>query len=561
MSLRYCLTAVLLVPACFVATAQEWQWVKGFGASGSNDHARIAKDTVGNYYLGCSIAGLVVGSDTINGRNAFVKLNGNGVPLWGGAAEFTGNGYCSDLDDAPAPFVAAHPAGSDAYFAGEICGEWLFGTQPVSEYGNGTQIFLAHYDGNGDCTWVKIFGGPQSDHVAGLECTPTGDLLLTYVGSAMTVDGISVPTGVSILKFNAAGVCQWAIEVPPGSGSYSADIAAIEDGFYLASIALQGAGPLLTFDTVSVDVSDRRFVLVKYNYDGHAIWGRSHGENVVHYPGPLMGKITANTTGVLLSGSMDADTIFFGTDSLIGAGQMFMIRFGPDGSYQWSFTSDSPYGDVSAADLVLGDSGDGYALCRLRPMQPATTVDVAGCAQEFDSYDYDSMYLVHLDQVGDCIQSVFTRTNSYGSGPGPERGRWSMVLDAAEQPVICGQFRGTAVFGSTTLSSGGNNYDVYVGKLDALTGVGEQRAPEGHDLLIYANPNQGSFRIKVPTALLREKDLLLSVYDSSGRLVRAQQLDMSGGDPRMDVFGVGPGLYQVTLSKGDRIYHGSMVVE
>ena len=136
-----------------------------------------------------------------------------------------------------------------------------------------------------------------------------------------------------------------------------------------------------------------------------------------------------------------------------------------------------------------------------------------------------------------------------------------MVLDGDEQPVICGQFRGTAVFGSTTLSSGGNNYDVYVGKLDALTGVNSPRAPEGHDLLIYANPNQGSFRIKVPTALRNERDLMLSVHDNSGRLVRAQQLDMSGEDPGMDVFGVGPGLYQVTLSKDDRIYHGSMVVE
>ena len=91
--------------------------------------------------------------------------------------------------------------------------------------------------------------------------------------------------------------------------------------------------------------------------------------------------------------------------------------------------------------------------------------------------------------------------------------------------------------------------------------MNDPRAPEGHDLLIYANPNQGSFRIKVPTALRNERDLVLSVHDNSGRLVRAQQLDMSGEDPGMDVFGVGPGLYQVTLSKDDRIYHGSMLVE
>ena len=142
--------------------------------------------------------------------------------------------------------------------------------------------------------------------------------------------------------------------------------------------------------------------------------------------------------------------------------------------------------------------------------------------------------------------------------PEKVRGRWSMVLDAAEQPVVCGQFRGTAVFGSTTLSSGQNFYDVYVGKLGALDGIPPWELDE---LLLYANPNQGSFRIKVPTGLRNEVDLLLSVFDSSGRLVRARQLDMSGGDPRMDVSGVAPGLYKVTLSKGDRVYHGSMVVE
>ncbi|MBK9274341.1 MAG: T9SS type A sorting domain-containing protein [Flavobacteriales bacterium] len=546
--------------ASVVAPAQEWQWIKRFGASGSNDHARIAKDTVGNYYLGGSFGPMVINQDTVWGTNVLLKLNGTGEPQWVRRPERTGNVLCTGFADAPAPFVAAHPSGTATYFAGEICGEWLFGTHAVSEMGsNGTQLFLARYDQNGNCTWVRTFGGSQDDHVASFEGTPTDELLLTYAGSAMTVDGINVPTGVSILKFNAVGVCQWAIEVPPGSGSYSADIAAVEDGFYLASRALQGAGPLLTFDSVSVDVSERRFVLVKYNYDGHAIWGRSHGENMVHDPSPWMGTITANNTGVLLSGYMSADTVLFGTDSLFGASQMFLIRFGPDGDYLWSLVSSTLFGyDIWASDMTMGHAGDAYVLCRLTPQQPSTNVDVGGCTRIFDQIDYDSMYLIHLDTDGSCIQTVQARTNGFGPGPGPEHGSWSLVLDAAEQPVVCGQFRGTAVFGSTTLSSGQNFYDVYVGKLDALDGIPPWEVDE---LLLYANPNQGSFRIKVPTGLRNEVDLLLSVFDSSGRLVRARQLDMSGGDPRMDVSGVAPGLYKVTLSKGDRVYHGSMVVE
>ena len=561
MSPRFPVLSTVVVFTIMNGLAQEWQWAKAYGQGSQQDHGRIATDTIGNLYLTGYFSGDVFGSDSLTElpRIPFLKMNNLGEVIWLEQPVRVSSTSCGTGTAFGAPYVAVHPAGSAVYFTGTMCSSWDFGPFNVNDDTNGAQVYLTSYDANGNCSWARSFGSPTDDHVESLHCSPTGEVLLTYTGGATIVDGISVPSGVSVLKFDASGQCQWATQVPFFTGNFH--VAEVEDGFYVTGRAHSGSADTLVFDTVQVDVSVRRFVLVKYNYDGHALWGRSHGENMIHSPPPGVGAIAANNTGVLVSGGMSADTIIFGTDTLAGGGELFFIRYGPDGAYEWSLVSDTPYGDVSASDLVMGHAGDAYALCRLKPTLPGTNVDVAGCAQEFDSYDYDSMYLVHLDQVGDCIQSVFTRTNSYGSGPGPERGRWSLVLDATEQPVVCGQFRGTAVFGSTTLSSGGNNYDVYVGKLDALTGVNEPRAPEGHDLLIYANPNQGSFRIKVPTALRNERDLVLSVYDNSGRLVRAQQLDMSGEDPRMDVFGMGPGLYQVTLSKDDRIYHGSMVVE
>ena len=111
---------------------------------------------------------------------------------------------------------------------------------------------------------------------------------------------------------------------------------------------------------------------------------------------------------------------------------------------------------------------------------------------------------------------------------------------------------------NTRLDGVNGKLDEVKGKLDALKGVSIWNADE---LLIYANPNQGSFWIKVPAGVRNEPDLLLSVYDNSGRLVRAQQLNRDSGDPRMDVVGLRPGLYIVTLSGGERTYHESMVVE
>ena len=79
-------------------------------------------------------------------------------------------------------------------------------------------------------------------------------------------------------------------------------------------------------------------------------------------------------------------------------------------------------------------------------------------------------------------------------------------------------------------------------------------------LLIYANPNNGSFRVQVPDALVHERQLVLSIHDGSGRLVYQSPLSMTGTEPQLDLQHITPGLYQVTLGNAKRAYHGSMVV-
>ncbi|MBK9763518.1 MAG: T9SS type A sorting domain-containing protein [Flavobacteriales bacterium] len=80
-------------------------------------------------------------------------------------------------------------------------------------------------------------------------------------------------------------------------------------------------------------------------------------------------------------------------------------------------------------------------------------------------------------------------------------------------------------------------------------------------LVIYANPNQGTFRIKVPDAFLHRSGLQLKVIDSAGRIVHDQTLNLQGESPRMDLFDVSPGYYLVTLGNSERTYSGHMVVE
>lgn len=80
-------------------------------------------------------------------------------------------------------------------------------------------------------------------------------------------------------------------------------------------------------------------------------------------------------------------------------------------------------------------------------------------------------------------------------------------------------------------------------------------------LLIYANPNQGSFRLVLPEALRYAPKLVLRVYDATGRHLHEQVLERHEERPKVDVWNVSPGFYMVTVSDGKRTYSGNMVVE
>jgi len=92
-------------------------------------------------------------------------------------------------------------------------------------------------------------------------------------------------------------------------------------------------------------------------------------------------------------------------------------------------------------------------------------------------------------------------------------------------------------------------------------GIPSYRSVEADGLHIYANPNRGSFQVQLPDAFANSRNLVLHVYDSTGRMVLEQQLDMGGEPAHMDVFDAVPGLYNVTVTDGHSTCSGSMVVE
>ena len=84
---------------------------------------------------------------------------------------------------------------------------------------------------------------------------------------------------------------------------------------------------------------------------------------------------------------------------------------------------------------------------------------------------------------------------------------------------------------------------------------------DGNGLVIYANPNDGSFRIRVPASVPTLEGARLSVYDSKGALVEQFIIDSHTEVPIVRLHNAMPGQYILRLEQDGRVFSGRLVVK
>jgi hypothetical protein len=144
---------------------------------------------------------------------------------------------------------------------------------------------------------------------------------------------------------------------------------------------------------------------------------------------------------------------------------------------------------------------------------------------------------------------------------GPVLQGWiDMITMGDGSPVITCPFTGTIDFGNDLSLTGGG--DVFVAKLGLITSVQSYAMPGGGgQLLIYANPNQGTCSIELPPELLHKQGLVLRILDAQGQVVQEGPLNITEGTVHLDIRAQAAGTYVAEVVSGNTRYTGRIVFE
>lgn len=288
----------LLILCLGLAKAQtifNHNWSAGFGDATNNDQmGGSVIDASGNLYISGRMDGVVdfdptngVVSHTASTKPYIAKYDINGALVW--VNVMTGGGVagtkCMDIDANGNIYICGYLQSGDMDFNPQAPG--IFTVAP-----NFNDMFIAKYNSNGACQWVKHLGQLSTNvEPVDMKVTPSGSIHITgYFNMAMDFDpGVGVTTLTSnpvadifVLKLNTSGNFVWAFSI----GDSGADAGYGIDVNAAGEVALTGQiqntvdiDPGITTSTIASEGAEDLFI-AKYSSVGTLIWGGSMGGTV-----------------------------------------------------------------------------------------------------------------------------------------------------------------------------------------------------------------------------------------------------------------------------------------
>jgi len=346
--------------------------------------------------------------------------------------------------------ISALPDGS-SIVTGSFQGDATFGSTTLTSAGF-DDVFTAKMNADGTWAWATKAGGSGYDGGYGISALPDGSSIVTgsFQGTATFGSTTLISAGnadVFTAKMNADGTWAWATRAGGTGVDEGYGISALPDG---SSIVTGQFTDTATFgSTTLISAGSYDVFTAKMNADGTWAWATRAGGTGYDYG---LG-ISALPDGSSIVTGVFRDTATFGSTTLIsaGSGDVFTAKMNADGTWAWATRA--------------GGTGvhEGYGISAL----PDGSSIVTG--QFTDTATFGSTTLISAG-----IYDVFTaKMNADGTwawatkagGTGTDVGYGISALPDGSS-IVTGVFSGTATFGSTTLTSVGND-DVFTAKMNA----------------------------------------------------------------------------------------------
>ena len=480
-------------------TAQSWDWAYQFGEDGNEaaDDLMVAKS--GGLLVAGSFEGtLRLGSQDLVAKEKedvyLVKLDENGVPIWG----VSGEGV--DVDKTVA--IGEDDAGN-IYWTGTYWREITFSGQKLTSEGGTKAIFIVKYSSSGQLVWAKSLSATGLKGVGGLDIDAQNNLYLTgYFGGELTLPGITLTAkgeaDLFVARMNTEGEAIWATAIGETGFIRGINIVAGQNNDVYVSGYFKGQ-LIVSTDTIKTNTSDNDVFIARFDQTtGTPVWGRKAGG--VHED--FCTSLVMDETGYLYVSGYYYGVLALGEGIEVQASgfndNFYLLKYADTGQPQWAKTFGGE-GLVHAIDLQYRDGElllGGYFRDQLTINSSSLTSEA-----NFDSflatYSSDDGLLRQLWQLPSSGFMLISKLR---------------YLDESHYVVI-GSFTETATLTPLSLTSTGA-YNAFVAKGNQMTT--SLSSPEGLNTPIALFPNPVSDLLYIQTSL---SDYQLTIFTSLGQAV------------------------------------------
>jgi CheY-like chemotaxis protein len=315
-------------------------WVRSYGGNVDDTAQGVAVDSGGNVYVTGHFSGTVdfgggplTSAGGIGYTDIFVaKYTANGAPVW---SKRYGGSYGGNYG-----YGIAVDRNNDVLFTGSFYLQGDVGGGAISSRG-GLDGFVTKLSGlYGTTLWSRGYGSSDADYGKGVAVDANGDVLVTgYAYAGMNFGTGTLPSGGGADAFAAkysgsSGGLLWAQQMG-SSGSDTAEGVAVDNnnnvyitGSFSGSVNFGGIGLTST--------SGSAIFTAAFNPNGQGLWARGVSASG---PTPAIASrgIAVDSNGnVVLTGNASGEVNFGNGVLTMGIANIFILKYGPGGSYIWS---------------------------------------------------------------------------------------------------------------------------------------------------------------------------------------------------------------------------------